>query len=817
MKKKTIVLLLLIVVGVLIYCVSFNSHIFSGINSPYSDTILVKQFCESAKTLQQNNPDSAIIEYQKAIQLLENIPKNDRINYLLAATYLDLSYLYIIKGDFDQQKEYAQKGLSIAGQGDKELNALGLYYEGLTYYRRGELDTALSLYIKAEELAKQADAKKLVAKLFSNIAIIHYRQGNNEKAIEDFSKVQAIGVELQDEELINGSYINLGLIYTHKRDFEKAKEVYAKAITYYSESNDDEGLILCFMNLGNVYYTTEDYSEALSLYQQSSALAIKIGAKQEISKTYNNMGEIYRIIGDQDRALEMYYHSLNVKDEILDKSGKADTFRALADLYYRQNVFSKSLEYYEKALEIDSSLNLVSKMAMGYANISAVYKEYKQYEKAVEYGLKSTDLYKQIGDVWGESETYQILGSIYLSQEKHDSALKYYQKSLEQKKSLSFDFTGLASAYLLLSEFYLNKPQANSNDIKRAEQYGLAGYHIVDSIKRPVLVAQASDRLAQVYEKQQNYRQAARFLKINKQANDTLFNQSKAEALVFAEARWSDEKNQEQIRHLEQENQSIIMQKEEEHKRHQLVLYGLTIIFGLVVFTVVLFWKYKHKQREMRLQQQLANITVLRLQNIQNRISPHFMFNVLNAVIPALREHEELSRPLHLLIQSIRGNLRASDKIAIPLDEEIAIVKNYIELRESIHSEFIHIVWNIETEVDMNVLLPSMMIQIPVENAIKYAFEPDSDNKIVKINITQNNQSVNILIQDNGIGFNPGKGSDDPRSTGNGLKILFKTVELLNTKNHHPLKIDIQNLSESSGLVGTKVEITIPLDYKYTV
>jgi len=817
MKKKTIALLLLIVVGVLIYCVSFNSHIFSGINSPYSDTIQVKQLCESAKALQQNNPDSAIVEYQQAIQFLENLPKNDRISHLLAATYLDLSYLYILKSDFDQQKEYAQKGLSIAGQDNKELNALGLYYEGLTYYRRGELDTALSLYLKAEELAKQADAKKLVAKLFSNIAIIYYRQGNNEKAIEDFLKVQAIGIELQDEELINGSYINLGLIYTHKRDFEKAKEVYAKAITYYSENNDDEGLVLCFMNLGNVYYTTEDYSEALSLYQQSSVLAIKIGARQEISKSYNNMGEIYRIIGDQDRALEMYYNSLKIKEEILDKPGMAITYRSLADLYYDQNVFSKSLEYFEKALEIESSLNLVSKMAIGYANISSIYKEYKQYEKAVDYGLKAIDLFKQVEDTWGESEAYQMLGAIYLSQEKYDTALMYYQKSLEQKRNLSFDQTGLASAYLLLSEFYLNKPQANPDDIKRAEQYGLAGYHIVDSLKLPVWVAQASDKLAQVYEKQQNYRQAARFLKINKQANDTLFNQSKAEALVFAEARWSDEKNQEQIRHLEQENQAIIMQKEEEHKRHQLVLYGLTIIFGLVVVTVVLFWKYKHKQREMRLQQQLANIAVLRLQNIQNRISPHFMFNVLNAVIPALREHEELSRPLHLLIQSIRGNLRASDKVAIPLGEEIAIVKNYIELHESIHLEFIQIKWNIGDEVDMQVLLPSMMIQIPVENAIKYAFEAGNDNKMVNITITQDNQSINILIEDNGIGFNPGKYSDDPKSTGNGLKILFKTVELLNTKNHYPLKIDIQNLSESFGLAGTKVHITIPLDYKYTV
>jgi tetratricopeptide (TPR) repeat protein len=815
-KKTAIVLFFFLVAGILFYRQFSAPHLISATGSD-NDTILVKQHCESAKALQQNNPDSAIIEYQKAIQLLEDIPKNDRIKHLLATVYLDLSYVYLPKGNYDLLKEYAHKGLAIAGKDDREINARALTYEGLVYYQQGELDSALFVYAIADSLAKQAGARKLQTKILSNTAIIYYIRGNHKKAIAGFTQAQAIGIELKDEELITDSYINLGVVYTGMRDFEKAKDSYAKAIEYYLKNKQDDNLALCYMNLGNVYYYMENYAEALALYQQLLALAIKTGNKQSIAKGYNNIGEIHKIIGDYDHAAEMYFNALKIKEEISDKASMPPTYRALAGIYFNQKTFSKALEYYQKALDIDSALNLVNGMATDYAAISAVYREYKQSKEAIDYGLKAIRLYRQAEDARGESEAYKSLGFVYLDQKKYDEAFMYYQQALAQKENLSFDREGLASIYIELANFYLSKPDTNFNDLKHAERYGLSAYHIVDSLEEPLLIAQASEVLAQVYEKQQNFRQAVRFLEVNKQAADSLFSQSKAEALIFAEARWNNEKRQEEIRNLEKLNQSILIQKEEEHKRHQLVLYGLIIIFTLIALASVLFWKYKHKQREIRFQQQFSHIAVLRLQNIQNRISPHFTFNVLNAVIPALRKHEELSRPMQLLVQSIRGNLQASDKIAIPLEEEIAIVKNYMELHESIRPGFLQMEWNIGNEVDRQILLPSMMIQIPVENALKYAFEDGNKDNLVAINVTQNPQSVDITIEDNGIGFNPGKYSGDTRSSGNGLKILFKTVELLNRKNQHPLKFDIQNLSESSGLTGTKVHIIIPLDYKYSV
>ena len=58
------------------------------------------------------------------------------------------------------------------------------------------------------------------------------------------------------------------------------------------------------------------------------------------------------------------------------------------------------------------------------------------------------------------------------------------------------------------------------------------------------------------------------------------------------------------------------------------------------------------------------------------------MFNVLNTVMPTFKQYSELAHPLQLLIQVLRGNLLASEKMAVELQEEIELVKNYIALRK---------------------------------------------------------------------------------------------------------------------------------------
>ena len=253
-------------------------------------------------------------------------------------------------------------------------------------------------------------------------------------------------------------------------------------------------------------------------------------------------------------------------------------------------------------------------------------------------------------------------------------------------------------------------------------------------------------------------------------------------------------------------------------QQHNIIILVLALLIISVLLAILIFIHIRRKN-EQRYNRQMALATQLRMENIRNRISPHYMFNVLNTVMPTFKQYSELAHPLQLLIQVLRGNLLASEKMAVELQEEIELVKNYIALRKETNPNTIHIEWEITEQVPLQTLIPSMSIQIPVENALKYAFEDnDEQTNTLSIHISKEDRNLSISIRDNGSGYDPGKHSNSKRSTGNGLKVLFRTIELLNSKNTEKIIFDIRNIGISDpSQHGTLVTITIPFNYQFNI
>ena len=219
----------------------------------------------------------------------------------------------------------------------------------------------------------------------------------------------------------------------------------------------------------------------------------------------------------------------------------------------------------------------------------------------------------------------------------------------------------------------------------------------------------------------------------------------------------------------------------------------------------------------------------LKMENVRNRFSPHFVFNVLNVFISSIPKDVNV-KPLRLLIQVLRTNLITCDKIAVPLDEELQMVTNYSYLRHETNPLLPVPIFEMGEEVDRSMLLPSMIIQIPVENALKHAFvDGDMEGRMpeLKVTVRMEDGSLHIRVKDNGCGFVKG----EPRkrnaavSTGTGLRILHSTIDMLNAENEEQITFKVRsvraenhaNPASLASVVGTRVDIKVPLRYNYKV
>lgn len=228
------------------------------------------------------------------------------------------------------------------------------------------------------------------------------------------------------------------------------------------------------------------------------------------------------------------------------------------------------------------------------------------------------------------------------------------------------------------------------------------------------------------------------------------------------------------------------------------------------IFTLCMIKKKNSSERD----KYIDKILRLEISNIRNRISPHFMFNVLNNEMQGL--DEEKKNRLYTLAQLLRKSLEMAEQISIKLSNEIEFAKAYIELNRYRIGHNFKMTWSISPEINPDkIMIIPMMLQIPIENALKHGLANIEGEKRLTVEINKELLGIQINIIDNGTGYHPNAATACP-GTGTGLKVLMQSIQILNSKNIHKITASVQNRNKiSPEVTGTKVEIFIPYNFKF--
>ena len=135
-----------------------------------------------------------------------------------------------------------------------------------------------------------------------------------------------------------------------------------------------------------------------------------------------------------------------------------------------------------------------------------------------------------------------------------------------------------------------------------------------------------------------------------------------------------------------------------------------------------------------------------RLQALQARIRPHFLFNSINAVLSLIRsEPKRAERALEDLAELFRV-LMADNRQLVPLQQEVNLCRQYLELEQLRLGERLQVVWHIEN-MPADALIPPLLLQPLVENAVYHGIEPGSQPGEININIYRNRNKVHLVIR----------------------------------------------------------------------
>lgn len=627
----------------------------------------------------------------------------------------------------------------------------------------------------------------------------------------------------------DSSYSNIPL----SRDLlKKAMKMAPDSLTFYRAYSS----YTLIYSIINQYDSSYIFSHKILNYCKHQPLSPDI---HELSASSNNtIGIYYQAMSKPDSAINYFRRALK-QYTLANKADRIpDMYINLGDAYVRKGNYAMGAYYYRKALAKSNSLHLTEKLGFPiYSGLGQIYMELRDFELS--------DYYFRLAEKFFNSRTLvekfiycNNRGNHYYYKEEYAKALPWFKKAQNLVSKGDYQFY-LNLCYLNLGDIFLNlnKQDSVSYYIDKSYAYfttqqNKTALYYIATIKAGLALKQNNILLAQkqleatkdstgielnilsirnkslqkYYAQTKNFKQAYYYQSKNIAINDSVRSDKVDKRIAELDLRYKQDTTL-------INNKLVIQQQTSQMKYLKLMSFIWILVSFIVIITSVFIYFYMKRKKNLQWAKYTDQVTKLRMENIRNRISPHFIFNVLNTEMSSLEENKR--KNLYTLVKLMRKNLEITEHVNITLSEELDFVKSYIELEQRNLGEDFHLDWKIDNNINLdNTSIISMIIQIPVENAIKHALRPKQGNKILCILVNEAEDGINIFIRDNGTGYFPQQTSQT-KGTGTGLKVLYQTIQLLNIKNKSKILFSIQNIEKEEGLTGTEVKIYIPNDYKF--
>ena len=727
------------------------TSIFWNQNSPIQTFILIFLLITGAIRAQNNRIDS--LQNELALHTKKDTIRVEILGELTFANY---------RIDLEKAEEYLNESKSIS----KKI-----------YYKSG--------------LARAAYLRGVIEMTKSNY--------DSARAYLERSIGQYVNLEHRKRPLSN-SYLALGAVYYYQGDYDKSLVNYENSLRIREEIG--QSTTITKFNIAGIKAKIGNYEEAMNDYKEVLADHKKDGYDLGVANCLNSMAAVYNEQGNFPLALEYNNKSLMVSEKINDSIGIARSLHNLGSSYENQQHYDKALDYYFKSLVFFEKKKNKNNIAESKANIASIYIIQGELKKATKFLYESLDIANEINDKEQIANCLNKLGYVFLTLQDFSQASQYYEKS----KNINIEINNQLG--LVVSHIGASKVFLQSKDNRDALNEILSAKDI--SEKHSFLTQQRDIQqiLSKIYENTNDHKKALESYKEFKILNDSVFNKANIEKATQLEYEYKYKKalDSANIRELKL-TKTVLTTSQDLVKTKQNYLWAVIGILVISILSGSFVFYQKYKTVKIKNQNIVTEQKLLRSQ-----MTPHFIFNSLSVLQGMILNKEEKKSVTYLskfskLLRIVLENSR--DKI-VPLIQELDAIDNYMIL-QNLDAD---LPYDYSLEVDENIdinrfLIPPMLIQPFIENAIEHAFTADQEYREIEIHLTFEHRKLSCIITDNGIGIDTTSNKPNTKKKSLATTITAERLGILGKDFKVPSGITIEDRKKHNEQ-GTKVILIVP-------
>ena len=188
--------------------------------------------------------------------------------------------------------------------------------------------------------------------------------------------------------------------------------------------------------------------------------------------------------------------------------------------------------------------------------------------------------------------------------------------------------------------------------------------------------------------------------------------------------------------------------------------------WSIVGLAHALRYHYEARARELNAAQLETRLVEAQLQTLQRQMQPHFLFNTLNTVSALMhRDVEAADAMISRLSDLLRMSLQRVGVQEVPLAEELDFLSKYLEIEQTRFRDRLTVVFDVQSDT-LDALVPNLLLQPLVENAIKHGIGPRPTPGQIAVRARRSGALLELDVQDNGVGLSAARLTDFNRGVG---------------------------------------------------
>ncbi|MDV7698190.1 histidine kinase [Chryseobacterium soli] len=585
-------------------------------------------------------------------------------------------------------------------------------------------------------------------------------------------------------------------------------------------------LFIVLLAAGNFSFA-QDSTQVDKVLKSASRLkkAVDNNDNKGVADTYVGIANDYYNQGNYAKSEEFLVKAKNIYQRLNDKKNLETVTRKLAQSQEKQNKITPAIINYNMAADMNHSEKSRAVNINDATRLSSPTQEQKAeaIQSNIDISLKDNkkaDLaasYSQMADInIQEKNTPKVEENLnnaykFSKEEAPQQALEINQKLTDfYVTNKNFDKAIEAKKKVLKEDFVKDNSQEKVNQIQE-----LADIYIKkdDAGEAIVLLKNAYDialEKGHTLEAQKSVKRLDSLYNVsgNTDASMKLYRDflGKLPDIVSKDRSLIDNKI------LEDTEQRISQLEKEKGLKDELIrkknVFNYSLIGVLILLTGLIIFIFRTLKKVQIKNKKIA------LQSLRREMNPHFIFNSLNSVNHFIATNNELEANQYLTKFSklMRGVMENSTQDFIPFQQELDLLENYLALEKTRFTDKFDYEIVVDEHLNMqSLLVPGMLVQPFLENAIWHGLRYRTEKGFLKLSFEKDAIDLKIMVEDNGIGIEESKKQKTQHQKareGRGMKNTLERIQLLNDLYKNNITCVIKDKDQNSGVL---VTITINL------